>query len=87
MSSLPLSEVLKNHKTFIVTAPSCTRCEEAREVLNRHKIKYEEYNCVENELLSDDIRKEYSHSTFPQIFIDGKFIGGSDELKKHFNEQ
>ena len=60
--------------------PMCGFSAKAVEVLNNGKIKFESFDVYSDE----DVRagvKEYSKwPTIPQIFINGKFIGGADIL-------
>ena len=68
----------------IYTRPGCGFCAEAKSILNKNKIKYEEHV----------LGKDYSIKTLvavsgsvqvPQVFIAGERIGGADNLKKIFN--
>ncbi|MEW6775194.1 MAG: Grx4 family monothiol glutaredoxin [Bdellovibrionota bacterium] len=60
--------------------PACGFSARACSILNTLGIPYGHANILEDEELRSAI-KEYSNwPTIPQIYIDGKFIGGSDIL-------
>lgn len=64
----------------------CIYCEEAKYLLKSKGLKFEERN-VES---GDWTREQFfaanpDAKTFPQIWIDGKLIGGFTELQKHLN--
>jgi glutaredoxin-like protein len=65
----------------IFTRPGCSFCAEAKDILKRNNVKFEEHV----------LNKDYSiktlvalsgKTTVPQVFINGERIGGADELKK-----
>ncbi|MCB0391956.1 MAG: glutathione peroxidase [Bdellovibrionales bacterium] len=72
-------------KSFtIYTRPGCEFCVEAKEILNKNKIKYEEHV----------LNKDYTIKTLvaisgetkvPQVFVNGERIGGADKLKQYFS--
>ena len=71
----------KPKSVSIYTRDGCVFCEKAKRLLNSKGLVYEEHT----------LNKDYSIKTlvaisgrksFPQVFIDGKHIGGSDELEK-----
>jgi glutaredoxin 3 len=65
----------------IYTSPICGFCVRAKRLLERKGIAYEEVNVLgDAEAKAEMIRRADGRRTVPQIFIDGKGIGGSDEL-------
>jgi glutaredoxin-like protein len=73
------AEVSKSVAVF--TRPGCEFCYEAKELLKKHKIQFEEH--VLNKDFSVKTLVAISGSTkVPQVFINGERIGGADELKK-----
>lgn len=65
----------------IYTTPICGYCVAAKRLLNKKGVDFTEYNVM----MSPEKRVEMTQRsnggrTVPQIFIDGKPIGGSDEL-------
>jgi glutathione-dependent peroxiredoxin len=68
----------------IFTKNGCIYCARAKELLNQHKVPYEEL--VLSEQFTIKTVKAISNTTkVPQVFINGKLIGGSDELQKFFD--
>ena len=66
----------------IYTGPLCAFCDFAKALLDRKGIDYKEI------FIGDDankmeamIKKANGMKTVPQIFIDGKHIGGNDRLQ------
>ena len=68
----------------IFTRPGCQYCAEAKELLDKNKINYEEH--VLNEDYSIKTLVAISGDTkVPQVFVNGERIGGADNLKKYFS--
>jgi glutaredoxin-like protein len=65
---------------LMFTKPGCGFCEKARTLLDQHGLKYEEVQSSNRKL-----RAVSGKQTTPQVFIDGKYIGGSDDLEKYFS--
>ncbi len=70
-------------KATVWSKESCMYCDMAKSLLRLKEIEIEEKN------ISKDFTKEQlleavpGARSVPQIFIDGKHIGGYTELKKH----
>ncbi|MCB9073205.1 MAG: glutathione peroxidase [Bdellovibrionaceae bacterium] len=68
----------------IYTRPGCEFCYEAKELLKKNHVDFEEH--VLNKDFTVKTLVAISGSTkVPQVFINGERIGGSDQLKKFFN--
>ena len=76
----------------------CPYCRRALEMLRKYNIKYKGYNINDikggmPELLqvlnsnAEIIGFNTSHRTKPIIFLNKKFIGGSDDLAKHLEKR
>jgi glutaredoxin 3 len=68
-------------KVEIYTTPICPYCVRAKRLLDKKRVVYEEIDLWTDpgrrpEMLS----RAEGRTTVPQIFIDGKGVGGSDEL-------
>ncbi|URJ26212.1 glutaredoxin 3 [Blochmannia endosymbiont of Camponotus modoc] len=68
----------------IYTKKNCPYCERAKALLTKKSLDFREIS-VDCNNLSDSISIEMrqrsgGRTTFPQIFIDGLHIGGSDDL-------
>ncbi|MFN7662665.1 MAG: glutaredoxin 3 [Alphaproteobacteria bacterium] len=68
-------------KVIIYTTTYCPYCVKAKRLLEKKKVAYEEIDVTHNEALRDDMmKKAEGRRTVPQIFIEGKPIGGCDDL-------
>ena len=69
-------------KVIIYTGDFCTHCNWAIELLNRKNIKFTEHNIAKDAAKREEmLKKSNGMKTVPQIFIDGKYIGGNDRLQ------
>ena len=60
----------------------CQPCAMAKKLLDQKNIKYENIDIEEIGMTRDELNKLTGGSTVPQIIIDGKSIGGFDNLVK-----
>jgi glutaredoxin len=83
----------KTDDIVVVSLKDCFSCIAAKNLLDSKKkkfknIQYEmsdtESKNMWNKFILDNFKKE--HKTFPKIFINGKFIGGFNDLQKSFNK-
>ena len=58
----------------------CGYCERARRVLRARGIPFEDIDVTGDHGLRRQMVNETGHRTVPIILLDGKLIGGSDEL-------
>ena len=71
----------KMPKIEIYTKDYCPYCALAKSILQQHGASYVEHSLTENPALFDVMtRRSDGRRTVPQIFFDGKGIGGADEL-------
>lgn len=62
---------------------NCPACTEAKRLLEQRAIKYHECMIAMNGYTKKDlIAKVPNARSVPQIFLDGKYIGGLQELKR-----
>ena len=67
-------------KAVIWTKTTCFYCIEAKKLLEKLSIDYEERN-IDTDWQKKDLLKVVPHArTVPQIFIDNKLIGGYTDL-------
>jgi glutaredoxin-like protein len=66
----------------IITKPGCPFCAKAKEMLETKGMGYEEVVLGHDATLRS-LRAITGRDTVPQVFIDGKHIGGSEELEKY----
>ncbi|WP_427981950.1 glutathione peroxidase [Agarivorans sp.] len=67
----------------IITKPGCPFCAKAKQLLIDKGLAYEEI-ILGTDATSVSLKAISGRSTVPQVFIEGKHIGGSDELEAHF---
>jgi glutaredoxin-like protein len=66
----------------IITKPGCPFCAKAKEMLADNGMAYEEIVLGHDATLRS-VRAITGKETVPQVFIDGDYIGGSEELEAH----
>lgn len=67
----------------IYTKKNCPYCTAAKILLDDRNISFEEYDAeFDEDLRKEMIERSSGRSTFPEIFINNKHIGGFDDLKK-----
>lgn len=67
----------------IFTKEGCKYCKEAKEILNSKQLNYNEIclpDAERQKVLRGMVKQD--RPTVPQIFIDGEYVGGLEELKK-----
>jgi glutaredoxin 3 len=64
----------------IYTTPFCGYCARAKSLLDKKGAAYEETDVMMDEKKRVEMRERAKRTTVPQIFINGQYIGGSDEL-------
>lgn len=68
----------------IYTKSWCPYCKKAKNLLERKKLEYNEIEISDNEELRQEmIENSDGRTTVPQVFIDGKHIGGYSELSQY----
>ena len=65
----------------IYTTPTCPYCQAAKALLTRKGVAYVETDVSRDPGLRDAMtQRAGGRRTVPQIFIDGRHVGGSDDL-------
>jgi glutaredoxin 3 len=64
----------------IYTTPSCPYCVRAKRLLDARGIPFREIDVANDDDLRAEIIARTGRRTVPQIFIDGRSIGGFEEL-------
>tara|TARA_B000000460_G_C21143214_1_gene233796 strand:+ start:54 stop:311 length:258 start_codon:yes stop_codon:yes gene_type:complete len=71
----------------IYTGPLCTHCDRAKALLDKKGVSYKEINiALDSKIMEEMIKKTNGMRTVPQIFINGRHIGGNDRLQALENE-
>ena len=69
-------------KVLIYTGDLCIHCDWAKDLLNRKKIKFTEYNVAKDSSKREEMfKKSNGAKTIPQIFIGEQHVGGNVELQ------
>ena len=69
-------------KVVIYTTTSCPYCVSAKAFLRSKNVDFEEINVSYDERLQEEIIRLSGRRTVPQIFINGKSVGGFDNIKQ-----
>ena len=64
----------------VYTWSNCPYCVRAKDLLNRKGVKFEEINLDGKDDELTKLRERTGQRTVPQIFIDGKLVGGFTDL-------
>ena len=67
----------------LFTKKGCPYCARAKALLNENNVDFEEI-VANNEVTERSLRAVTGKDTYPQVFINGKYIGGSEELEQRF---
>ena len=67
-------------EVIIYTTATCPYCVNAKELLRRKNIAFEEIRVDLQPELREELIQKTNRRTVPQIFINGQSIGGFDEL-------
>ena len=65
----------------VYTTDPCARCIRAKDLLSRHELAFVEINLAKDPVGRRELVEFTGHMTFPQIVIDGRPIGGLQELQ------
>jgi len=68
-------------KIEIYTSPYCGYCHAAKRLLTEKGVAFTEFDVIANpDLRPEMVNRSGGGRTVPQIFIDGKHIGGCDDM-------
>ncbi len=68
-------------KVEVYSTMFCPYCARARSLLSKKGVEFEDIDVMADTAKRDEmVDRAGGRQTVPQIFIDGKHIGGSDEL-------
>lgn len=77
-------EAAKPSLVSLFTKEGCPYCARAKSMLKERGINFEEI-VLGKGITTKSLQAVSGNTTVPQVFIDGKLIGGSDELATYFN--
>ncbi|GAB4176386.1 MAG: glutaredoxin 3 [Geothermobacteraceae bacterium] len=64
----------------IYTKSTCPYCHRAKHLLEQKSVRFTEYDITNDEHKAQEMRNRSARTTVPEIFIDGRLIGGWDDL-------
>ena len=68
-------------KVELYTTMFCPYCSRARSLLQRKGVSFDDIDVMmDDDRRAEMVKRAGGRRTVPQIFIDGRYIGGSDEL-------
>ena len=70
----------------IMSKPGCPFCARAKQLLNERGMAFDDISLGHDASLRS-VRAITGRETVPQVFIDGEYIGGSEELEAYFAER
>ncbi|MBI4235190.1 glutaredoxin [Candidatus Peregrinibacteria bacterium] len=73
-------------KITIWTKDYCPYCKRAKALLDSLNYKYVEMDITNTPEKIEELKKLSNALTVPQIFVDGKFIGGCTDIEKLHEE-
>jgi peroxiredoxin/glutaredoxin len=71
---------------FILARHGCAHCARAKELLERHGIVYDAVY-LGDELTMQGVKAAAGAATVPQVFIEGKLVGGADQLTEYLAQR
>jgi len=77
-------EAIQKTEITLFGKPGCSHCTKAKALLADKGLSYDELE-VGADISISGLRAVCNAETTPQIFIDGKHIGGNDELTQYFS--
>jgi glutaredoxin len=73
------------NKAIVWSKDMCPYCEQAKALLKQKGVEFEERRIGGGYTKEQLLEAVPNARTVPQIFLDGKLIGGYTELKEYFN--
>ncbi len=67
-------------KVEIYTKSYCPYCSRAKELLRIKGVSFTEYDVTSDPAGEQKMRRRSGRDTVPEIFIDGRLLGGCDDL-------
>ena len=67
---------------MVYTTNYCPFCTRAKALLRSKNVDFEEIDVTLDEGLQEEVKRLSGRRTVPQIFIDGKAVGGFDDIKQ-----
>lgn len=71
-------------KVIVYTTDTCPYCFAAKKFLASKKVAFEEIDVTGDDAMREKLVQMSGQMTVPQIFADGKSIGGYDDLVEYY---
>ncbi len=71
----------KPHDVTVFSRPGCPFCAKAKGLLRDAGIEFEEL-VLNNDYTDRTLRAVANATSYPQVFVDGSLVGGSDDLER-----
>ena len=73
--------------TVVWSRDMCPYCDQAKALLKSSGIEFEERNLSTDEWTKEQLLEAVPNArTVPQIFLNGEYVGGYDDLQQHFKD-
>ena len=84
-----IQSLVEGHKVVLFMKgtrhfPQCGFSHRAVEILRRCGAEFQEHNVLEDPAIRQGIKAFANWPTIPQLYVDGKFVGGSDILMEMY---
>ena len=73
-------ESAQKPEIVVYTTEPCARCIRAKDLLSARGMPFTEINLAKDPVGRRELAKKTGHMTFPQIVIDGRALGGFEDL-------
>jgi len=78
-----IDEMVKKHAVFLFMkgtpdAPQCGFSAQVVKILRSHNAEFSFFDVLSDETIREGVKQYSDWPTIPQLYIDGKFIGGCD---------
>ena len=85
-----ITEIIKSSKVFLFLKgtpenPQCGFSFRVVEILNQLNVEFKSFNVLSDNDMREGIKEYANWPTIPQLYINGKFIGGCDITEELFN--
>ena len=67
-------------RVIVYSSPFCGYCHAAKGLLERKGVVFEEVDVMFDRSKRDEMMARSGRTTVPQVFVDGRHIGGYDDL-------
>lgn len=76
-------DAVKPQAISVLTKPGCSHCAAAKQLLHEKGLDFEEI-VMGKDATFVSLKAISGQGTVPQVFIDGKYIGGNEQLQQYF---